>query len=214
MKKIVSMLFAAGMLLMGANAFAQSGLGVNLGFIGASDIQKAGGKTSDPYATQGFYVGASYDLEVISNLYITPGLEFRMLTAKESYPVLGEGTNTLMSAAVPVDFKYAIPIGSNFKVFPLINVTFNIGISNTYKIADSTYDYYAGKLSAGNASLSGLGQENRFDIAAGVGAGVDIFDKIRIKGGYNWGAINLVKDGDKDNSLFRNYFYVGVAYLF
>ncbi len=206
------MILAAGMLLMGADAFAQISAGA--GYIGATDVIKAGGKVQDPAKSNGFYAGAAYDIEVISNVFMTPGVEFRMLSAVESYPYLGEGRMSQMGVAVPVDFKYVFPITSSIKVYPVLNVTFNVGISNTFTLGDAKYDYYAGKLTAGNISVTDLGQLNRFDIAAGVGAGVDLFEKLRIKGGYNWGAINLNKDGDADNSRFRNYFYVGAAFLF
>ena len=206
MKKLITV---AAALIVSISAFAQFQVGA--GWLGS---QWTYGNGSESNLANGFYAGAAYDIEVISNVFMTPGVEFRMLSAVESYPYLGEGRMSQMGVAVPVDFKYVFPITSSIKVYPVLNVTFNVGISNTFTLGDAKYDYYAGKLTAGNISVTDLGQLNRFDIAAGVGAGVDLFEKLRIKGGYNWGAINLNKDGDADNSRFRNYFYVGAAFLF
>ena len=81
MKKIITTLFAASMMLLGTVAFAQPSIGV--GFANSTDKWKSGNTTTTNNLS-GFYVGGNYNINLAGALNVAPGIYYSLLTKSDA----------------------------------------------------------------------------------------------------------------------------------
>ena len=88
MKKIVTILSAALLLLAGTNAFAQMSVGA--GYVNSTDALRFG-KNDDASTTavNGFYAGVGYTIPITSLINFTPGVYYEFLANKDVASVGG-----------------------------------------------------------------------------------------------------------------------------
>lgn len=225
MKKIVSTILAASMMLLGTNAFAQ--LSIGAGYLNSKTTLKvslAGIASAKPDATlNGFFVGGAYNIPIgESGLGVEPGVYFSYQGANDVqlFKVAGyELKLDRMSEsylAVPINVNFKIALTDGIKGLIYAGPTFSYGLTSKIEVGDTKYDIYSGDLKSGDYEtgsdyLKDLADYKRFDVLLGGGVGVEFFNQFRFKVGYDFG---LLDRGPSNVEIKRNQLTVGVAYLF
>lgn len=210
MKKILSTILAASMMLIGAQAFAQVSVGA--GYANSTKTYKADGENSSS-ASNGFYAELGYFVDFGGGFGIEPGLRYTYFTGNDKINlgnVFSAKQNTTdMYLDVPVHLKMSAELVPGFNAFVFAGPTFSLGVSYTSKSSASILGY---EVKGDRTDLYSDDYYNRFDILVGGGIGVDIKNMIRVKVGYDLGCLNRL---NSDNlTLNRNQLTAGIAILF
>lgn len=211
MKRFLSTVLAASMMLIGTAALAQPSIGV--GFVNSTDKAKSGSTTTTTNLS-GFNVGASYNVNIAGSLNVAPGLYYTLVTKSDADNLLGvvdtKSDVTEHYLSVPVMFNIGIPFADGIVGRVYAGPTLAYGLASNSKV----------KVSAAGMSkdtkINNYDEDydyGRFDVMVGGGVAVDFFDIIRFKVGYDYGLLNRYT-GDADFTRHRSQLTVGVAYLF
>ena len=212
MKKIISFLLVASMMLISVNSFAQ--LHIGAGYINSADRYKTN-SDADVNATylNGFYAGGGFSIPIVAGLQVTPGVYY-VFTAKNDADGLGglklTGDTKEHYINVPVDISYGYEISPDFRVFAFAGPTASVGLASKTKLT-ATY-----KAFAVDDEIDNYDEDYdyaRFDVLLGGGVGVDVLKRVRVTARYDCGLVNRY-NGDGDPIRHRNQFTAGVAYLF
>lgn len=207
MKKII--VAAAAMLLACATSFAQ--FNVNLGYANSKETTKV---SSEKYSSSlnGFTVGFGYTLELLDNLFFTPGVNYLFVGGADANNVGGvlnlKGDVTEHYLNVPLTFSYDLELAPNTSFFVFAGPTASFGLASTTKVTASALGYQA---DTRIDNYDGDGYK-RFDIMIGGGAGIKFADKYCFKVGYDYGLLNRIDSSNA--SEHRGQLTVGIAYLF
>ena len=189
MKKLILTLALAAVAAVCANAQIGIGLGYTTkSFTGTYENEA------------GLYVGANYNIELTNGLAVAPGIDFAMLSYKDSNYTQKENY-----IAVPVMFNYGIEFMDGFKLVPYLGPTFSFGLSSVSE----------GKIGSFTLSGSNYGDNSdyaQFDILIGGGVALDVMDMIRVSVGYNQGLLD--RDNNDNSTIKTSGVNFGVAYLF
>lgn len=218
MKKLFVSIFAATMLLMGTDAFAQLVPGAGYLFSHEKGVSE---KTSEQevYKLNGFYVGASYNIPIVGGLGVAPGLYADMLFYNGSATLYGVFTTsqhyTELALNLPINLNYRLEVSDNFSLCAFAGPVFQVGL-----VARSTYntrlDYafiHVNEGEAYNHYNSDNGDMNRFNIYAGGGLGFQVGDLL-FTVGYDHNLLNIDKSSDEGWKTNRNQIKVGVNFAF
>ena len=211
MKKFVTILSAALLLLAGTNAFAQMSVGA--GYVNSTDSFKFG-KNSDASTTaiNGFYAGVGYTIPISSLINFTPGVYYEFLGNKN---VDGEGGLVLSGALtehyinVPMTFSVGGSVAPGIRLFAFAGPTCTFGLASTTDTSASL-----GGISLGGKTNNYDNSDyGRFDVMLGGGAGIE-FSNVRLTVGYDYGMLNRYT-GESDN-IFRHTsrLHVGLGFAF
>lgn len=234
MKKALSIVLAAGLLLAGTNAFAQ--ISVGAGYSSVTQRIKASGLNKD-ITMNGLYAGMDYSIPISANISIAPGLYYEFSNGSADRLLnIGVASAFLKGRLeehyidIPFKFMFSVPYQGN-KFFAFAGPTASIGVSSKIK----------GDIKVLGIELKGdvldMYDKNIFesmDLMLGGGIGADIGKMLRVTLGYNAGMFNrLDMDGNqaqtssesgsgfnvgqliRDNATInRQQFYIGVAVLF
>ena len=212
MKKILTTLLAASMMLAGTSVFAQN-LAVEAGF-GLSSTRfnyTLGSTTADLY---GGTLGLSYEIPVVEGtIGFAPGIQVGYFTGGDvNLPFnLGKASFNESYLAVPLDLNLHLPISEDMKFLIVAGPTLDLGLTSRAKLKDTSaeYDIYDG-------ALGDLTKYNRFDVLIGGGLGLDVMDAVRFTVRYDYGLIN--RNGGNLTSGFlkvhRSQLKLGVGFLF
>ena len=215
MKKIFATLFAASLMLMGTQSFAQivPGAGYLL------SIEKSSSENSSMDATKlnGFYVGASYNIPLVAGLGVAPGFYADMLfyngaASLTQYVTLSEHY-TELALNLPINLNYRLEVSDNASIYAFAGPVFQVGL-----MARSTYN---GRIDVGPIHINEgdaynhydaeNGDMNRFNIYLGGGLGFQVGD-ILLTVGYDHNLLNVDRtDGWKTN---RNQIKAGINFAF
>ena len=215
MKRIITTILAASMMLAGFSAAAQVSVGagyVNSAYKTKTTSGSSTSKTSSP--AQGFYVGADYDIPIVGGLSMVPGIYYTFATASKSSSILslasGTGTTTEMYVGVPVNFTYSLEFGNEGKIYVFAGPTFNVGVMSQYKLdATSIVGDYSTKTDNYDDS-----DYSRFEMLIGGGVGLQ-YGAIGIKVGYDANLLNRYTGDNASNYYMgRNQLHAGVVYSF
>ena len=233
MKKVFSFVAVAAAMLVAGTASAQ--LSVNAGFLSNTarihtETTALGvTKTNDTSAVlgSGFYVGGSYNLEIVGGLGVAPGIYFDMTTKKEENKLAGitSTTNsTMMDLNIPIMLNYKLTFGDDFAVFAFAGPDVVLGLSAKTKTVTKIDGVSGETTTEGDAYKKENGAEKpamtRFDIGVMFGAGVQ-FSSFRLETGYELGMLNRL--GMKETSAAgvswkgsqkHTRFFVGIGYAF
>ena len=211
MKKIVTILSAALLLLAGTNAFAQMSVGA--GYVNSTNSLKFG-KNSDASTTaiNGFYAGVGYTIPISSLINFTPGVYYEFLANKN---VEGEGAFTLSGALtehylnVPLTFSLGGSVAPGIRLFAFAGPTATFGLASTTDTSASV----AGISLGGKTNNYDNSDYGRFDVMLGGGAGIQ-FSNVRLTVGYDYGMLNRYT-GDSDSiSRHTSRLHVGLGFAF
>lgn len=209
MKKILTSVLAASLMLLGTSAFAQVSVGA--GYVNSKNTYTtSSGSTNASEPMNGFYVGVDYNVPIGDIFGMSAGVNYEFLTSKDYE--LGsflKGKYTEQYINVPVRLNAGFGLADGVRLFVFGGPTFSYGLSAQ---------------SEGNVSVAGidLGGKydnyqkagwNRFDVMVGGGAGLDLMDKIRLTVGYDLGMFNRLPK-DSSDKLNRNKLHAGIAFLF
>lgn len=177
---------------------------------------------------QGFGVGAYYNINLFCNdlhaFSIQPGLKYSYVTFRE---VEEEGQVSMKMSLnqhylnVPIRFQYALQVMPGLRVLAFAAPNFSLGLSNTINLdiigEEVGFNLYTGEVTGTLPLVGDVGEYlqfnmRRFDVSAQVGLGVEIMDRYEIRGGYDFGLVNLMPD--TSYSTTRNNFFVGVGFRF
>jgi len=200
MKRFLTTVLAASLMLLGTNAFAQqwtaAGGYTMMSFMGQDKPNSL--DTSFP----GFYFGVNYDyaFSTIDGLTVEPGV-YVMHYGKE-YEFVGASKSYHANyVRVPINIKYRLPIEGDFDLSAFTGPRFNMGIGGNMFSKGETY--------------MGL---KLGDVQWGLGAQATIQDAIMFRLGYDLGLTKCIKDNAThsfDNAkIYRNTMYVGVGFMF
>ena len=211
MKKILSTLFAASLMLTGFNAFAQ--VSVNAGYLNSTQRVKDSSTRSDN--SNGVYAGVSYNIPLAGGFGFAPGVYYSMITKKNESSGSFMGTTISSSSTfiehalnAPLYLNYGIDLNRDSRIFIYGGPTFQFGLSSTTKVAggigeysgDTTYDNYDDA------------KYNRFNVYLGGGVGFQM-SVIQLTLGYDYGLANLY-NGDTGIRIHRSNLKVGIGYVF
>lgn len=205
MKKILTTLLAATLMLLGTQAFAQ--VSVNAGYLNSTLKTK---NTSDN--ANGAYAGVSFNVPLAGGLAIAPGVYYSMITSKETASIgsiiSGSGTFTEHAINVPVYLNYGIDLARDTKVFLFGGPTLQYGLASNVK-----YDANVAGLSGSN-TVSNYDSENfnRMNVYLGGGLGF-LVGAFQITVGYDYGMMNQYK-GDNAINCHRSNLKLGVGFAF
>ena len=206
MKKVLTVLLAASLMLAGTEAFAQ--LSFNAGYLNSSTKTQ----NQNPSNANGAFAGLSFNLPIVGNFAIAPGVYYSVISAKEMGRLgtifTASGKFTEHSINVPLYLNYGMDLARDTNVFIYAGPTAQYGLASTTK------------LSASIAGVSGSTTENnyddadynRFNVYLGGGLGFEV-NHILITVGYDYGMINLIK-GDNAPKSHRSNIKIGVGFAF
>ena len=208
MKKILSTLLAASLMLLGTQAFAQ--MSVNAGYLNST--LKSANTTSN---ANGAYAGVSFNIPLAGGIGIAPGVYYSMIGSKSSdggsiFGVNISGSNTFMEHAVnvPVYLNYAIELAHDTKVFLYGGPTLQYGLASTVKL-DGSVGSASGSRTYNNYDYDDF---NRMNVYLGGGMGFQI-SALQITVGYDYGMMNQYK-GDNATKCHRSNLKLGVGFCF
>ena len=207
MKRFLTTVLAASLMLIGTNAFAQ--LSVAAGFGNSQtkfDINVLNViKTSHNANLNGFYAGASYNIPVgTSGLGIAPGVYFAYMTDKDVDIYVASGDLVESYLEIPLDLNLKFPIADGLNGVIYAGPTFAYGVASKVNSGNTTIDLYDG-------TISNYLDYNRIDVLAGGGIGVEFENMVRFDVGYDFGLLNR---GGSTVGVHRNQLHAGVAFMF
>lgn len=213
MKKIVTLLSAALMLLAGTSAFAQMSIGA--GYVNSVDYSKLGkDQSAKSTGGSGFYAGVSYTAPLAAGFSFTPGVYYEFLTANEAVSfdrlIVFSGRETEHYINIPLTFSYGMDLSRDFRFFVYAGPTASVGLASTVK---GSTDVGGFKLEGDSVSNYDDEDYGRFDIMLGGGIGLEFRDDLRLTVGYDFGMLNRYT-GSADYSQHRNRLTAGIAYIF
>ena len=205
MKKILSTLLAASLMLLGIQAIAQPS--VNAGYVNSTlKIQNL-----DPSSAHGAYFGLSYNLPIAGGLGVAPGVYYSLIASKETASVgtifSGAGTFTEHSINVPVYVNYAIGLNRDTNFFVYGGPTLQYGLSSKTK-----YDANIAGFSGSDTVDNYKDTYNRLNVYLGGGVGINA-GAFKVTVGYDYGMMNPLK-GDNAAKANRSNIKIGVGYNF
>lgn len=200
MKKIFTTILAASLMLVGVEAFAQVSAGA--GWVNSTMTNKVG-NTKTSTNSNGFYLGASYNLDIAKGFAVAPGVYYEFLAGKNDGLV--EATDTEHYLDVPVMFNYGFDLASDCRLFVFAGPTLQFGLASTLKTTIASVETKVNR-------YDGMGY-GRFDCLLGAGVGFQI-NAINVKVGYNYGMVNRYTDAPSDTALHRSAIHLGVGFAF
>ena len=197
MKRILSTLLAASLMLIGTEAFAQ--MSVNAGYLNSTLATK-----NTKSGANGAYVGVSFNLPVAGGLSVAPGVYYSGLFSKNT-ELFGFGTGSFQEHAVnvPVYLNYGIQLSRDTEFFIFGGPTAQYGLASKVKhevgSINTTVDNYADS------------DFNRFNVYLGGGVGMNA-GGIIVTVGYDYGMMNQYKNTDV--ACHRSNIKIGVGFAF
>jgi len=210
MKKTISILAAASMMLLATSAFAQVHVGA--GYINDTEITKTN-KDADKSTDNlnGVYAGVGYTIHFTDAFAVTPGIYWSMIGKNDSGSInsliLG-GDFKEHALNIPVHFSYGLNLAPDAKLFVYAGPTLQFGISSK-----STVSASLGSIGASKTTDNYDNDYSHLNVMLGGGVGAQVIDAIRITVGFDAGLSNLY-NGDGDLIMRRNQLKIGVAYVF
>ena len=208
MKKILSTVLAASLMLLGTQAFAQS---INVGYLNSTQNYA----NSESINSNGAYVGFSYNLPLAGGFGIAPGVYYSMITNKKggAGTILGvsaSASSTFMEHAVnvPLYLNYGIDLARDAKFSIYAGPTAQYGLASTTKLAGGVGEFTADK-TYNNYDNSDY---TRFNVYLGGGVCFQVASFL-INVGYDYGMMNLYK-GDNATKTHRSNLKLGVGFVF
>ncbi len=211
MKRIITTILAASMMLIGTSAFAQASVG--LGFAN-SPVKMSLLGFSQTYSLNGLYVGGSYNIALgSSGLGVAPGLYYTFLTKDKVADFEGYASGSFSEhyISVPVMLNFGFELAEDIVGRIYAGPTLAYGIASDFKYGSDVKDL---PISASFSVYDALPYD-RFDLMLGGGIAVDFYDMVRFDVGYDYGMLNRYDGvGSSLLKINRSQIHAGVSYLF
>ncbi len=215
MKKVFFAAVSALLMLTCADAFAQFSIGA--GFTNSALKEKLTAKDiKETTKANGFYVGGDYTFRVGEHFGVVPGIEWVYVMDKDVKNldaivtnISGESKFKEHYINVPVDVTYGIDL-KDLRIYAFAGPTFSFNVSSKTK-AKGAVSVIGKEKEATYDTKDLFGTYDTFDLMLGAGVGVDLFESLRVKFGYDWGLLNR---GSDDIKIHRSQLKLGVAWIF
>jgi hypothetical protein len=201
MKKV---LLSAAALFIAGLSFGQAKFGIVAGPSFSSFTSKTAGDKETSDLLVAFRGGFTADIPLADEFYIQPSLLYSGKGGKETTEILGRDVTLktkLHYINVPVNFMFKPEVGSG-------NLILGVGPYFAYAVGGKSGD---NDIEFGNEDGDGL---KRFDSGGNLQFGYEMKSGLNFTLHAEMGFINLVPDGDNDNSTRNNSFGVSVGYKF
>lgn len=239
MKKNVRFVLITVLLFAAMTSSAQ--FEIDAGYLNSTQKADVDGNSSKSDPSNGFHIEATYDFYIVKGFSIATGLNYSALFSNDEDSLTFDDIISLRSTVkmqehyldIPVRLKYTFDIANNFRIFAYGEAKFIFGISSSYKSTlsgtisnqnvdgDMTYNFYTGDLKMNDLEFAiadpilSETRYSRFDMQLGVGLGVELFNRLVVKGGYDWGLLNRFKETImNDATLRRNQFNISLGFMF
>ena len=138
--------------------------------------------------------GVLYNLVYSDKMQIKPGSTFT------NYVTYGQFLN------VPVHLIYNLPVTKNLNFFGFAGPTVNYGLTQV----QSTFSTYNNATYGISSAYTNLYKSNlsQLDLQIGVGGGVQ-WNRYQLKGGYDWGLLNINKL--TTGNLYQKGWYISLS---
>ncbi|NDV79774.1 porin family protein [Dysgonomonas sp. 511] len=213
MKKILSIIVT--ILLFNISVYAQFP-GVTFGVKVGGNFSNLSGDLDDTKARIGALGGATVDIYLTDTWYLLSGLELNLKGAKwnadytiENQKVGVENKATTLYLQLPVHIAYKMDILDDSKLVFHAGPYFAYGLKGRTTI-DTTIE---GKTTTEKIGFFGDDRASRFDFGLGAGAGIELFERIPIGIGFDFGLANIY-NGDDDLKMRNMSAYLSVGYKF
>lgn len=170
-----------------------------LGFQNVTDKSKSG-NTTVSHSSNGFFLGGAMNFEIADGLGVQPALEVNYAGRTGKDLLNNDVKYSSWGVRIPIDVNYGIELAPDFILSVYAGPSIYVGLSNTSKSGNVTYDYYGDDIS-------------RFGLGLGMGAWCDIKEVVRVKIGYDLGLLNRAQDKDNLNYKESGLLF-SVGYLF
>jgi hypothetical protein len=201
---------------------AQNKLSVNLGYLNSNTTLKSsmtGIQLSTELPSNGFVVGAAYDVMFANSLGVSLGLDYALTFGNKSLQIQGMSANSttynIHTLELPIRLLYEYPIEDDISVFAFAGPKLALDLAwkgkEKYGNLTKTFDMYDEDVIY------------RFNLLLGPGLGAR-YRNFQIKLGYDWGLLNRYNKNNKavqlqggltpDVKLNTNNFYVMLGLVF
>ena len=199
---------------------AQNKLSVNLGYLNNNITLKTslgGVQVSKEAPSNGFVVGAAYDVMFANSLGVSLGLDYALTFGDKIPTIMGLSfdnvTHNIHTLELPIRLVYEYPIEDDISVFAFAGPKLAFDLSwrgkETYGGITKTFDMYDKDVIY------------RFNLLLGPGLGAR-YRNFQIKLGYDWGLLNRYNKNNKfsvegftpDVKINNNNFYVMLGLVF
>ena len=173
-----------------------------------------GNTTYSSPSLDGLFLGARYNVDLdnwMEGLSFVPGLNFSALRGKVMVAnmVLPKTTVREIAVNLPLHIKYRYEFMSNFAVYGFAGPTLQLGLLNNIvdKNDNATLRYNMYK-----ENKLGAAPRIPFNLYLGLGAGVEVSERIQVNVGFDFGLLNLTTG--QNYKLHRNVLKIGIGYIF
>lgn len=199
---------------------AQNKLSVNLGYLNNNITLKTslgGLQVSKEAPSNGFVLGAAYDVMFANSLGVSLGLDYALTFGDKIPKIMGLSfdnvTYNIHTLELPIRLVYEYPIEDDISVFAFAGPKLAFDLSwkgkETYGGITKTFDMYDKDVIY------------RFNLLLGPGLGAR-YRNFQIKLGYDWGLLNRYNKNNKfsvegftpDVKINNNNFYVMLGLVF
>lgn len=199
---------------------AQNKLSVNLGYLNNNITLKTslgGLQVSKEAPSNGFVLGAAYDVMFANSLGVSLGLDYALTFGDKIPKIMGLSfdnvTHNIHTLELPIRLVYEYPIEDDLSVFAFAGPKLAFDLSwkgkETYGGITKTFDMYDKDVIY------------RFNLLLGPGLGAR-YRNFQIKLGYDWGLLNRYNKNNKfsvegftpDVKINNNNFYVMLGLVF
>lgn len=232
MKKLFTIILGAALMLCGTKAFAQ--LSVGAGWLNSTEITKYTSGDPDKDNFNGLYIGGQYNLEIVGNFGVAPGLYMSALFGN----YMAQGTNIGITGTVrakyreiainvPVNLNYSLELGRDFNLIFYAGPVFQVGAVSKSSVEVSagglgifattgkyTLNNYSGKWKASDGKEYNDPDgpnRNLFNIYLGGGIGFQAGD-FQVIVGYDHSLLNISKISNENMSRSQIKLGLGLAF--
>ena len=203
MKKIVTILSAALVLLASAPAFAQGSFAA--GYLSSTEVVKSGSTSTQKTPMNGFYAGIGYTVPVAGGLNFTPGVYYGFAMKNNVASIFGlkidGGKQQDHFVNVPLHFSFGFGTTRDLRLFVYGGPSVSFAIASKIISGSTTYD-----------RLSDNDSLKRFDVMLGGGIGLELMETFRLTVGYDYGMLN--RYNSNNYTVKRNQLTAGAAIIF
>ena len=209
MKKVISIVLAAALMLIGTQAFAQAS--INAGYLNSTQTHQNSSATN----SNGAYFGLSYNIEFGGGFGISPGIYYSLLASKNAkgakvfgVDVSSASNFTEHAVNVPVYLNWGADLARDSRFFVFAGPTVQYGLSSKTKITGGVGSWTS------DTKLDNYKDDNRnpFNVYLGGGLGMDVAS-FKIIAGFDYGMINIYK-GDNAAKSNRYNIKIGIGFNF
>lgn len=198
-----SLLLFAAMAFVAMGSMQAQGFGIRGGLNLQNLNGKMLGKSHDNDLATRFHIGVDYEISVAPDFYLQPGLLF---STKGANDFLGLSTDVVLNyLEVPINFVYKPVLGTG-NLIVAFGPYLAYGIGGKFKADGGDKD-----INFGSGDDDDL---KPFDMGANIGFGYELSGGLSFKLNAQLGLVNILPDGDSDNSMKNTGFGLSVGYRF